>query len=323
MQNAIYNIIHDMSQCLSMSDLKELQRVLIKYLVDEEHIKKNTTSNKDYLRLFVESKSVEGLSKETLHYYEKGIEEFLRYINVPLAQVTTEHIRDYLAQYPHRHQCSRATLDLHRRYLSTFFSWLYEEDYIIRNPIKRVHKIKSEQKLKTVLSDEDVEVLRDSCKNLRNHAIVDLLYSSGMRVGEIRLLNIDDIDFEKKECVIFGKGSKERTAYFDARTKIHLKKYLESRTDTNEALFVSVKKPHQRLERNTYETILREMGKELGINKVHPHKFRRSMATKAIDKGMPIEQVQRILGHSEINTTMTYAMVNQNNVKQSYHKLFS
>lgn len=212
------------------------------------------------------------------------------------------------------------SIDNIRRNLSSFFSWLEEENYILKSPMKRIHKIKTDKVIKETLSDESLECLRDSCDNLRDLAIIDLLASTGMRVGELVNINIEDIDFENRECVVFGKGNKERPVYFDARTKIHLKNYLKSRTDDNPALFVSLDKPFNRLQISGVEIRLRNLGRRLGIHRVHPHKFRRTVATRAIDKGMPIEQVQSLLGHSQIDTTMHYAMVNQNNVKESHRK---
>lgn len=315
--------MQDMSQYLSLSELQELQRVLLKHLVEEAQKERHVPSNEEYLTQFLEAKRIEGLSEKTIEQYENAVRGLLRELNQPISKITTEHLRIYLSNYQITHNRSKSSLDTLRRCLSSFFSWLCEEDYILRNPIKRIHKIKTVQRVKTVLSDEDVEILRDHCKNIRNRAIVDLLYATGMRVSELTNLNTDDIDFINRECVIFGKGSKERTVYFDAKTKIHLQDYIDSRDDKDPALFVSSKKPHQRLKIGSVEKILREMGHDLGIQKVHPHKFRRSMATKAIDKGMPVEQLQQLLGHTEISTTMQYAMVNQNNVKQSYRKILA
>ena len=162
--------------------------------------------------------------------------------------------------------------------------------------------------------------MRDGAKTARDLAIVDLLTSTGMRVGELVKLNRNDIDFEHRECVVLGKGNKERIVYFDARTKIHLKEYLDGRNDQSPALFVSLAAPHNRLLISGVELRLRELGRELGLDRVHPHKFRRTLATKAIDKGMPIEQVQRLLGHAKIDTTLMYAMVNQGNVRASHRR---
>lgn len=252
-----------------------------------------------------------------------NIEKMLETIDIPVVKITTEMLRKYLVEYQLINNCGKVTIDNIRRSLSTFFSWLEEEDYIIKSPMKRIHKVKTAVIVKDTIPDEKVEILRDNCTNLRDRAMIDFLLSTGIRVGELVRLNIDDIDFSERECVVYGKGDKERKAYFDAKTKIHLLNYIDSRTDSNEALFVSLNKPHSRLTESGVELRLREMGKKLGVEKVHPHKFRRTMATRAIEKGMPIEQVQKILGHEQIDTTLRYAMVNQNNVKLSHRKYIS
>lgn len=192
--------------------------------------------------------------------------------------------------------------------------------YIKKSPIRRIHKIKTKTTVKEVISDEDIEKLRDSCDVPRDKAIIDLLYSTGMRVGELVRLNISDINFEERECIVYGKGDKERRVYFDAKAKLHLQNYINSRNDTNPALFVTLDSPFDRLKISGVEIRLRELGRRINVSRIHPHKFRRTMATRAIDKGMPIEQVQKVLGHSQIDTTMQYAVVNQNNVKNSHRR---
>lgn len=244
-------------------------------------------------------------------------------IETPIRKICTDEIRGYLVSYQKINNCGKVTIDNIRRNISSFFSWLEEEDHILKSPMRRIHKIKAKTVVKETITDEAIEKLRDGCKDKRDLAIIDLLYSTGMRVGELVNLNITDIDFEQRECVVFGKGDKERRVYFDAKTKIHLKEYLDSRTDDNSALFVTLNSPHTRLKISGVEIRVRNMGKSLGMNKIHPHKFRRSMATRAIDKGMPIEQVQKILGHSQIDTTMQYAIVNQSNVKASHQKFIA
>ena len=308
--------------------------------------------------MFLTAKHLEGCSDKTIRYYRCNIEKMLDTINIPVIKITTEMLRKYLVEYQTINNCGKVTIDNIRRSLSTFFSWLEEEDYIIKSPMKRIHKVKTGvivkdtipvesrksiialsrrllqlslriHKVKTAvivkdtIPDEKIEILRDICNNLRDRAMIDFLLSTGIRVGELVRLNIDDIDFSERECVVYGKGDKERKAYFDAKTKIHLLNYIESRTDNNIALFVSLNKPHSRLTESGVELRLREMGKKLGVEKVHPHKFRRTMANRAIEKGMPIEQVQKILGHEQIDTTLRYAMVNQNNVKLSHRKYIS
>ena len=274
----------------------------------------------DAISAFIAAKRIEGCSEKTLNYYRKTIDSMVTGIGNTPAQITTDDLRRYLTEYQVRRKSSRVTIDNIRRILSTFFSWLEDEDYILKSPIRRIHKVKTAKILKDTYTDEALELMRDHCDSLRDLAIIDLLASSGMRVGEMVALNRDDINFNERECVVFGKGSKERLVYFDARTKIHLQNYLDSRTDNNPALFVSLRAPYNRLMIGGVESRLRELGCQLNLPKVHPHKFRRTLATSAIDKGMPIEQVQQLLGHQKIDTTMHYAMVKQQNVKLAHRK---
>lgn len=255
-----------------------------------------------------------------MQYYHATVERMLENIKTPIRKITTDEIRHYLANYQKNNNCSKVTVDNVRRNMSSFFSWLEEEDYILKSPMRRIHKIKAMQRVKETISDEVIERLRDNCECIRDLAMIDLLYSTGIRVGELVKLNISDIDFETRECVVFGKGEKERKVYFDAKAKLHLQSYLSLRTDNNPALFATLDVPHDRLKISGVEIRLRNLGRSLNLEKIHPHKFRRTMATRAIDKGMPIEQVQKILGHSQIDTTMQYAIVNQNNVKSSHQK---
>lgn len=327
MDYAIYKIINEMSVYLNTAQLQQLQKSLIKNLVehapDSDQAGNQIHENKEYLDLFLNAKKIEGLSEKTLKEYKRTINKLIDAVDVPFHKMTTDQIRQFLNEHQEKSGCSKASLDTTRRYLSGFFRWMMEEDYILRNPMNRIHKIKYAKKVKKVLTDEDIEKLRDHCKTIRDLAIIDMLYSTGMRISELVQLNIEDVDFEKRECIVFGKGSKERIAYFDAKTKVHLLDYLDSRDDENPALFVRLRKPHGRIKIGGVEKLMRELGQELHIQRVHPHKFRRTMATKAIDKGMPVEQVQKLLGHAEIDTTMEYAIVNQSNVKASHKKYMS
>lgn len=322
----ITEIEQSMLNCLDNSQMEKLHKVLTRCLSNvickeinpgEESFE---FSNKELLARFESSKNIEGCSERTIKYYNSTITKMMSTLNKHITHLTTDDLRGYLSDYQKINNCSKANIDNIRRNLSSFFSWLEEENYILKSPMKRIHKIKTDKVIKETYSDEIMETLRDNASCVRDLAIIDLLASTGMRVGELVKLNRVDIDFENRECVVFGKGNKERPVYFDARTKIHLKNYLAEREDSNPALFVSLDQPHNRLNISGVEIRLRSLGKKLGINKVHPHKFRRTMATKAIDKGMPIEQVQNLLGHSQIDTTMQYAMVSQNNVKQSHRK---
>lgn len=274
----------------------------------------------DAASAFIAAKRIEGCSEKTLTYYRKTIDSMVADIGKAPVRITTDDLRRYLTEYQVQRKSSRVTIDNIRRILSTFFSWLEDEDYIVKSPIRRIHKVKTAKILKDTYTDEALELMRDNCGSLRDLAIIDLLASSGMRVGEMVALNRDDINFNERECVVFGKGSKERLVYFDARTKIHLQNYLDSRTDNNPALFVTLRAPYDRLMIGGVESRLRNLGRQLNLPKVYPHKFRRTLATSAIDKGMPIEQVQQLLGHQKIDTTMHYAMVKQQNVKLAHRK---
>lgn len=287
-------------------------------IADAEHSEEQPET--DTTAAFIAAKRIEGCSEKTLTYYRNTIEAMTAEIGKTPQQITTEDLRQYLTDYQMQRQSSKVTIDNIRRILSSFFSWLEDEDYIIKSPVRRIHKVKTPKTIKEIYTDEELEELRDGCETARDLAIIDLLASSGMRIGEMVMLNREDINFAERECIVFGKGGKERPVYFDARTKLHLQNYLVGRTDNNPALFVSLRAPYNRLKIGGVEIRLRELGERLKISRVHPHKFRRTMATTAIDKGMPIEQVQQLLGHQKIDTTMHYAMVKQQNVKLAHRK---
>ncbi|MGE9875199.1 site-specific tyrosine recombinase/integron integrase [Hornefia butyriciproducens] len=297
---------------------KALETVLCKYIEDKPY--KDEISSQELLQKFLEAKRIEGCSEKTLTYYRNTINRMLTETDKEVTHIMTEDLRSYLTDYQKQNNLSRVTIDNVRRILSSFFSWLEDEEYLIKSPIRRIHKVKTTSSIKDTYSDEDLEKMRDSCEEERDLALIDMLASTGMRVGELVLLNQSDIDFNERECKVLGKGNKERIVYFDARTKIHLQEYLDGRDDDCEALFVSLKSPHTRLTISGVESRVREIGKRLDIEKVHPHKFRRTLATKAIDKGMPIEQLQQLLGHKRIDTTLQYAMVKQSNVKLAHKK---
>lgn len=319
--NFIKSVLDTMEEELSVKQLKVLQEVLIKELYKDKENQDNDKSNFDLIDEFIDAKRVEGCSERTLKEYRISAVKLINYYqDKTLRKITTDDIRNFLMNYQGINNCSNTTIDNHRRNLSSFFAWLEAEDYILKSPMLRIHKIKTKKVVKKIISDEDIEILRDNCKDIRDLAIIDLLYSTGIRVGELVNLNKEDIDFENRECIVIGKGNKERTVYFDAKTKLHLMNYLKIRKDNNPALFVSLDKPYDRLNISGVEVRLRKLGRSLGLEKIHPHKFRRSMATRAIDKGMPIEQVQQLLGHNQIDTTMCYAKVMDENVKYAHRK---
>lgn len=295
-----------------------LETVFGKYF--EEITDKDEINSQELLQKFLDAKRIEGCSEKTLDYYQKTINRMLTEIGKEVTHIMTEDLRLYLTDYQKSNNLSRVTIDNVRRILSSFFSWLEDEEYLIKSPIRRIHKVKTTSSIKETYSEEELEKMRDSCEEKRDLVLIDMLTSTGMRVGELVLLNQSDIDFNERECKVLGKGNKERIVYFDARTKIHLQEYLDSRSDDCEALFVTLRAPHSRLTIGGVESRVRAIGMKLNIKKVHPHKFRRTLATKAIDKGMPIEQLQQLLGHKRIDTTLQYAMVKQSNVKLAHKK---
>ncbi len=323
-QELMAEVMQHMLPYLDNAQLKQLRQVmeqaLLCYEVIGTEIKLEKDDSNDLIAMFIAAKRIEGCSEKTMKYYQNTIDALVSSLGKNVRHILTEDLRAYLTEYQRKNQTSRVTIDNIRRILSSFFSWLEDEDYIVKSPVRRIHKVKTASSIKETYSDEDLEKLRDNCEELRDLAMIDMLASTGMRVGEMVLLNRDDINFAERECVVFGKGDKERIVYFDARAKLHLQAYLNSRIDENPALFVTLRAPHDRIQICGIEHRLREMGRRLNIPKVHPHKFRRTLATMAIDKGMPIEQLQRLLGHRRIDTTLQYAMVKQNNVKMAHRK---
>lgn len=326
--DVILNITKDMEDSLTDYQLNKLKESLImnfervEFIMKTDELKhqEELDENKAMIESFISSKQIEGCSDRTIKYYKEIIDKFNNSFDKSIKKITTEEIRSYLSNYKEMSTCGSTTIDNIRRVLSSFFSWLEDEDYIIKSPIRRIHRIKTPTTVKEVLTDENLEKLRDECENIRDLSLIELLISTGMRVGELVNLNISNLNFEDRSCIVLGKGNKEREVYFDAKTKLHLKEYISKRNDNNDALFVSLREPHQRLSISGIELIVRNLGVNTNINKVHPHKFRRTLATMAIDKGMPVEQVQKLLGHVKIETTMHYAMVNQSNVKISHRR---
>jgi len=325
-EQVIRNILHGMEGIIDSRQAEELKDVLcrefgrVRITEQTEPNIQRAEENPYFLESFISAKRVEGCSEKTIEYYSTTIGKMLAALGKWVKDITTDDLRGYLAKYQQDNGSSKVTIDNIRRIFSSFFSWLEDEDYIVKSPVRRIHKVKTGKVIKETFTDENLEVLRDTCNNIRNLALVEMLASTGIRVGELVQLNRTDINFNERSCIVFGKGESEREVYFDARTKLHLSEYLAERADDDPALFVSLNSPHNRLTISGVEKALRELGKEAEIAKVHPHRFRRTLATMAIDKGMPIEQVQKLLGHVKIDTTMHYAMVNQNNVKNAHRK---
>ena len=325
-QKFIHSVLQELSKVLDSQQLDFVENTLEHKLHDLDVIEQVTNEelvsqeNEELLTAFLSAKKIEGCSAKTIKYYKSTIDHLFDEIGKTTAEITTNDIRSYLAYYQEQKQSSKVTIDNMRRIFSSFFSWLEDEDYIVKSPVRRIHKVRTDTLVKEVINDECMELLRDNCTEIRDMAMIDLLASTGMRVGELVQMNIDDVDFQERQCKVFGKGNKEREVYFNARTKIHLQQYISQREDNNPALFVSFSSPHKRLSISGVEVRLRTLGRRINLPKIHPHKFRRTLATMAIDKGMPIEQVQRLLGHVKIDTTLHYAMVNQNNVKIAHRR---
>lgn len=328
MQNLINNVLARLSH-FPQAERDALREVLLKELEQVEITPRESDGvrcmreNNDLEQAFIAAKRLEGCSEKSLTYYHSTLHKLLTALDKPLDAITTADIRNYLASIQETRSLSRVTIDNIRRIFSSFFSWLEDEDLIRKSPVRRIRKVRAESLIKEVLTDENLEVLRDSCIEPRDLGMIDLLVSTGIRVGELVKMNRQDIDFQERQCVVFGKGNKEREVYFNARAKIHLLNYLRARSDDNPALFVSLHAPHSRLTISGVESRLRAVGSRANIHHIHPHKFRRTMATMAIDKGMPIEQVQKLLGHVRVDTTLHYAQVNQNNVKLAHRKYIS
>ena len=315
MEAVINTVLAEMQAILEPHQLKRLADTLRQTLGLRQ-----PESSQDLLALFLTAKGVEGCSPKTIEYYEATLRHMDKSLAKPYTQIESDDLRRYLSDYETERGSSKVTIDNIRRIMSSFFSWLEDEDYIVKSSVRRIHRVKTAQITKETLSDEELETLRDACESKRDLAVVDLLASTGMRIGELIRLNVADVNLQERECIVTGKGNKQRPVYFDVRAKLHLAEYLETRADNNSALFVSLDSKARRITVGGMELRLRNLGKKVGVSRVHPHKFRRTLATHAIDKGMPIEQVQKLLGHAKIDTTMHYAMVNQNNVKASHRK---
>lgn len=319
----IENICAQISGALTEVQLNMLRNVLIKNFADVSvnHIPTNSNTAIDYLKFYLDAKKLEGCSENTIRYYRIENLKMLKKINKPIHEITTTDLRNYLSEYSQENNAGNVTLDNMRRTIACFFKWLEDEDYIIKSPARKIHKIKSAKVIKEAFSDEDIAILVNSCENLREKVIISFLSITGVRVSELLQLNRDSINIDERECKVLGKGNKERLVYIDASTKVLLTEYLAQRTDSSEALFVSRRAPYHRLTPSGLSKILKRAGKKANIGHIHPHKFRRSMATRALAKGMSIESVQHLLGHEKVDTTLMYALIDEELVKM-YHQRF-
>lgn len=325
-QTIINNVTMSLTKSLSDKQIEELRNALYIQLNDydiankETHLTVINTQSDNLLKQFIATKKVEGRSDNTLKRYYDVCYPMIHNINKPINEMTTYDLRFYLAQYQTTRKVSNRTLDGMRRCLKSFFTWLFSEGLINNNPSLALAQIKYDKTIKKPYKITDMEKIKRSCNNRRDRALVEFLYSSGCRVSEVVKLNRTDINFMKNDIVVFGKGSKERRVYINDITKMYLQEYLESRTDTNSALFVSLKKPYRRLEKSGIEAVLKKLGANSGVDNVHPHRYRRTLATNLLDRGVSIQNVATILGHEDLKTTQIYCYINEENVKMSYDR---
>lgn len=284
----------------------------------------NYEDNERYINLFLGFKRIGNRKESTLNYYEIEIRKLLNFLNKKVSEISTEDIGYYLAWYKmqdkdRKRPVSPSTLDTLRRIYNSFFSWLLNNGYVRKNPISLLEKGKIDKKIKKPFTEEELQLIRNACKDIRTLAMVDFLSASGVRVSEFCSINMNDIDWNRKELVVTGKGNKQRTVYLNATALISVQRYLETRTDDNPSLFVSKNKPYNRLKPSAVRSILHELEQETGAY-IHPHKFRRTLATRLLERGMKIEHIQKILGHEKIETTLIYCSVSQTDVKYEYTK---
>lgn len=271
-------------------------------------------------KTFLVVKHVSGCSDRTIKSYMFYLQKFILNLRKPIFEIETNDIRYYLAMYKEKRKVSNTTLNNIRSCLSSFFSWMHDEGIIQRNPMKRIPTIKTPKTIQHPFTVEDMERLRMECRRERDLAIMEFLYSTGVRVSEAVKLDRDQINFSEGECVVFGKGAKEREVFINPRACIHLRRYLDSRLDDNPALFAWIKRPYRRLSEKGIWSVLHNLGCRAEVESTHPHRFRRTLATDALSRGMPIQEVQQMMGHEKIDTTMLYCTVSKESVKTSHKK---
>lgn len=331
--DVIAKMVSETGTNLTIDQLKSLRDALeitlSRYNIEEDITKTEILNiqeeNAEVLKDFINAKRIEGRSNTTLYNYAKEVSKLFLTLNKSYRHITSSDIRDYLAWRKKTKNLQSVTVANMRMYLMSFFKWCYIEELITKNPMDRIGVIKVEQRIIETLSDEEQEIIRCACNSERDLAIIDLLSGSGMRVSELCGLNRSDVNFETGEIIVFGKGAKERTCFMTGKAKVHLRWYLESRTDDNEALFVTAKKPYNRITKNGVEYILKTIAHNSKIPKcrLYPHKYRSTLATNMINKGAPAEHVQGILGHSSVDTTLKcYCKIDKESFKRT-HKQFS
>ena len=272
------------------------------------------------LAKYIATKRIEGKAESTIKRYYDTCYMMIHEICKPLHEITTYDLRYYLAVYKEQRKISNRTLDGMRRCFSSFFSWLSAEGLIGKNPCAALSQIKYTKVVKKPYTATEMERLKQACTSIRNLALIEFLYASGCRVSEVVRLNRDDINFQTRDAVVLGKGSKERTIYLTPVALMHLQDYLNTRTDTDPCLFASVRTPHKRLSKAGIERTLKKLGESANVTNVHPHRYRRTLATNLLDRGANIQDVAAVLGHADLKTTQVYCYISQSNVRASYNK---
>lgn len=324
--NIINDIVLSLSDKLTNVELQEIKNILYVKL-DKYEIQERTTeliisdNNSDnLLRRFLATKKIEGKSNATLKHYHFILSRMIQSFDKPISDITVYDLRYYLASYKQTRGVSNVTLDGMRRCIKSFFSFLFTEQLIKSNPSLALSQIKCDKKIKRAFSDVDMELLKRSCKNKRDRALVEFLYSTGCRVSEVVQLNRNDIDFIHGKVIVLGKGNKERIVYLTNITIMYIKEYLDSRVDENPCLFAHIRKPYNRLSKNGIEALLHRIGNEAGVENVHPHRYRRTLATNLIQRGANIQDVATLLGHEDLKTTQIYCCISQDNVSTIHKK---
>ena len=317
-----------MTPHLNQSQLEHLANVLYvnfhgKKIIQEctEIIPSGMDGDEAKIRMFIASKKAINRQDNTLKQYSREIYHMLDFLGKRLDDITGMDLRYYYGIMREKHHIKMSTMQTRLHYLSSFWDFLITEELVHTNPVKKVGLLKIEKTIKKPYSAEEMEALRSGCKNIRDRALIEFLYSTGVRVSELVSLNVEDIKMGKQELYVYGKGNKERKTYLTDSAKFYLKRYLKERkASSQEPLFVTLGKPHNRLTVSGTQYMLRQLGKVCGIENVHPHRFRRTIATDLLNRGMPIEQVKEFLGHEKLDTTMIYCMVKAENVQSSHKK---
>lgn len=324
----VNNVLTDMDHILTSRQLTELNNIL------QEAVRNYSISsdeklyadidykelNEKLLQQFLDDKKLVGLSEKSLALYDSCIRYGVRIIDKGFDSITHEDIQDFFDYCIEVNHTSMTTIDNYRRIFNTFYNYCVTNGLLYKNPILKMNAVKKVKKIKQAFSHEEIIYLRENIQTLRDKAIFELLLSSGMRVGELVQLNHKDLNMNDCTVIVHGKGNKEREVFFNELAKISILRYLESRTDTNPALFVALQSPHNRFTVGGVETMFRNLGKRAGVTKVHPHRFRRHFATSLINKGVHIEQVQQLLGHAEIETTQMYIVNDDDEIKYNHKR---